>query len=427
MIGFYSFNNSIYANYRVQKNGRSVSLKYFPGIRDTGWNKATRRFKDDELNTKILNIEKAIIEIVKNKDPLTLNSKSFSELINEQLTGPRKKQTSFFDYCDQFFNDKVDSVGYNRSKSIQTTIRKLRVFKSNLTFEEITDKFSRDFVKFLRSKGYAENYVSKHISNLKRIMTQATRDKMNTCLDFHDFKKKNEEVFNVFLTEPEIEKIYNLKFELSGDNREDYARYITIPNSLMFPNLKTKEPNLTDRQISHNLAVKINALERSRKLFVIGCWTGLRCENYLNIDPDVQIDETGKFIQAIANKNGPKVLIPIHRIVSEIIADGWPVTITGQKLNEHVKTLGFMAGLNEKVMWTRTEGGSRITHINAKWEMLSSHSARRSFATNLFLRGVPSDFIRAVTGHKSDKEFNKYIKAAPEQISRMLANYDVWK
>jgi len=184
MIGFYSFNNSIYANYRVQKNGRSVSLKYFPGIRDAGWDKAKRRFKDDELNDKIISIEKAIIEIVKNNDPLTLNSKSFSELINEQLNGPRKKQTSFFDYCDQFFNDKVDSVGYNRSKSIQTTIRKLRAFKSNLTFEEITDKFSRDFVKFLRSKGYAENYVSKHISNLKRIMTQATRDKMNTCLDF---------------------------------------------------------------------------------------------------------------------------------------------------------------------------------------------------------------------------------------------------
>lgn len=427
MIGFYSFNGSIYANFRVQKDGKSVSLKYFPGIRDEGWDKSKRRFRDDALNEKIISIEKAIIDVVKNNDPLTLNSRSFSELIKNKLFEPAKKQTSFFDYCEQFFNDKMESAGYNRSKSIQTTIRKLVEFKADLSFEEITDKFYRDFVKFLRGKGYAENYVSKHIGNLKRIMTQATRDKKNTCLDFNFFKKKSEDIFNVFLTESEIEKIYNLKFEMSGDERADYKKYITTPESLMYPKKLGTEPKLTENQIKHNLKIKISALERSKKLFVIGCWTGLRCENYLNIDPNAQIDETGNFIQAVANKNGPKVLIPIHRIVKEIISEGWPKPVSGQKLNEHIKTLGFMAGINEKVMWSRTEGGIRVTHINEKWEMLSSHSARRSFATNLFLRRVPSDFIRAVTGHKSDKEFNKYIKAAPEQISRMLADYDIWK
>ena len=426
MIGFYSFNGSIYANFRRQKDGKSVSLKYFPGIRDTGWDKAKRRFKDNELNKQIISIEKAIIEVVKNNDPMDLTSKSFTELINEQLNPVRKKKTSFFDYCEQFFLESVESSGYQRTKSIQTTIRKLKEFNDKLVFEEISDRFLREFSKFLRSKGYAENYVSRHITNLKRILTQATKDKINTCLDFRDFKKKNEEVFNVFLTESEIETIYALKFELSGDVWQDYSKYISEPAAKMYPEKKQRVNKLTEAQVKNNLRNKISALERSRKLFVIGCWTGLRCENYLNIDPDVQIDETGKFIRAIANKNGPKLLIPIHRIVREIIADGWPESITGQKLNEHVKLLAFMAGLTEKVMWTRTEGGVRVTHVDEKWKMISSHTARRSFATNLFLRGVPSDFIRAVTGHKSDKEFNKYIKAAPEKISRMLANYDVW-
>jgi integrase len=116
----------------------------------------------------------------------------------------------------------------------------------------------------------------------------------------------------------------------------------------------------------------------------------------------------------------------VHRIVSEIIADGWPETISGQKLNDHVKTLGKLAGLKEKVMFARTEGGTRVTHVKEKWEMITSHTARRSFATNLFMRNVPAPVIRAVTGHKSEREFLKYIKAAPEQISRMLADYDVW-
>ena len=109
------------------------------------------------------------------------DNKRFEKVIEDTLKNKKKPvRTSFFTYCDQFFADKVGDSGYNRAKSIQTTIGKLREFQPKLAFEEVTDQFYREFVRSLRAKGYAENYVSKHVTNLRRIMTQATKDKINT-------------------------------------------------------------------------------------------------------------------------------------------------------------------------------------------------------------------------------------------------------
>ena len=423
-ISFYLKTTSVYLRFRQMKDGKRADLKYFPGITidPKNWLQAKQRVRENseediETNRKLVRLKKVVEVVIENHDYFSFDNKRFQKVIEESLKNKKKPvRTSFFTYCDQYFADKVGDSGYNRAKSIQTTIRKLREFQPKLAFEEVTDQFYREFVRSLRAKGYAENYVSKHVSNLRRIMTQATKDKINTCLDFREFKRRNEEVHNVYLTEQEVEKIYNLSLVLSGDLKEDYKRYIN----------SEEIPDWTDKQFNQALKPRVIALDRARKLFVIGCWTGLRCENYLNIDPAIQFDASGKFLQAIANKNGPKLLIPVHRIVSEIIADGWPETISGQKLNDHVKTLGRLAGLKEKVMFARTEGGTRVTHVKEKWEMITSHTARRSFATNLFMRNVPSPVIRSVTGHKSEREFLKYIKAAPEQISRKLADYDVW-
>lgn len=426
-ISYYLKTTSVYLRFRQMKDGKRADLKYFPGITvdPNDWLQKKQRIRENsdediDTNKKLVKIKKVVESIVESFDIYTLDNKKFEKIIEDSLKNKKKPvRTSFFAYCDQFFQDKKDESGYNKTKNIQTTIKKLREFNPKLSFEEVNDQFYREFIKDLRNKQYAENYVSKHITNLRRIMTQATKDKINTCLDFREFKRKNEEVYNVYLTEQEVENIYNLKLVLSGDLKEDYKKYIDC--------LDENIPDWTDKQFIQILNLRIKALDRARKLFVIGCWTGLRCENYLNIDPAIQVDPSGKFLQAIANKNGPKLLIPLHRIVREIIADGWPETISGQKLNDHVKTLGRLAGIKENVMFARTEGGTRVTHVKQKYEMITSHTARRSFATNLFMRDVPAHVIRAVTGHKSEREFLKYIKAVPEQLSRKLADYDVWK
>lgn len=421
-LKFYLDKGSVFAFFRKQKNGHKVEFKYFPEISadSKDWNDTKQRFKEisqDNIdkNKTLTKVEISIKSILEKHDFYSLTKESTMGLLETMMSGVKISETPFFAYCDQFFEEKKKISGFERNKSIQTTINILKEYSPNLVFEKVDHRFFREFIQYLNKKEYSKNYIAKQVSNIRRIINQATSDRINSNLDFKEFKSDRENVYNIYLNEKEIEAIYKVNLKRTEDLKADYQKYIgDIP------------AGMTSAQLNRSLSVKITALERARKLFVIGCWTGLRSENYLSIDPDIQISKDGKFINAVANKNGPKLMIPIHKIVQEIITDGFPQTISGQKLNEHIKTLGRLAGLNENIIFTRTTGGTRKTIVKQKWEMITTHTARRSFATNLFMKDVPPSYIRAVTGHKTEREFSKYIKAEPEQISRKLADYDVW-
>ena len=83
------------------------------------------------------------------------------------------------------------------------------------------------------------------------------------------------------------------------------------------------------------------------------------------------------------------------------------------------------AYLREKVLKSITRGGKKITTAYEKWQLVSSHTGRRSFATNLYKSGFPSISIMNITGHKTEAAFLKYIKVTPEEHARLLAEH--WK
>ena len=290
-------------------------------------------------------------------------------------------------------------------------LNKLREFDPNLTFEKINKKFYREFVKSLNKKKFSDNYIGSMIRDLKRILNHASEDGVNTNKEFEEFDVISEDVFNIYLTEDEIKKIYDLKIDRG--TIEEIQKWAE------------EDPFIS----VSNIHRQIEALDRARKLFVIGCWTGLRVENYLSIDPDIQVDLENGFLHAIANKNGPKLKIPLHRMVREIVEQhGFPDPISAQKLNKHIKILGRLAGINDSIIFSKTLGGRREEFAKKKYEMIVSHTARRSFASNLISRGIPKQYVMAVTGHSSEKSFNKYIAAVQKDIlTEKLKGYDVWR
>jgi site-specific recombinase XerD len=304
-------------------------------------------------------------------------------------------------------------------------LNKLREFDPNLTFERIDKKFYRDFVTWLQGKGFSANYTGSMIRDLKRILNKATEDEINTSSTFESFKVMAEDVFNIYLTEEEIERIYNVQItekiiiELQKENKRKQLQ----------KQMKAVGDQVDVLITKANINRQIEALHRARKLFVVGCWTGLRVENYLSIDPELQFDLDKGFIHAIANKNGPKLKIPMHKLVRQIIErDGFPPTISQQKFNKQIKIIGQIAQINENVIFSRTEGGKRVEYSQPKYELITTHTARRSFASNLLSRGIPKQFIMAVTGHTTEKSFNKYTQAIQKDImTEKLAEYDIWK
>ena len=170
-----------------------------------------------------------------------------------------------------------------------------------------------------------------------------------------------------------------------------------------------------------NIPRRIAALERARGLFLIGCYTGLRVSDFSRLR-DAHI---GTFITIKTHKTGTSVVIPIHPVVREIIDSGFDLsdTITDQKLNGHIKELCRMAGITKDVLINRNVGGRNVEVVMPKYKLVSSHTARRSFATNAYKSGVPTIAIMKITGHTKESTFLKYIKVSAQENADMLSRH----
>lgn len=97
-----------------------------------------------------------------------------------------------------------------------------------------------------------------------------------------------------------------------------------------------------------------------------------------------------------------------------------PRIFSNQKFNDYLKIIAEKAGLNDKVTITHSNGGIHTPYKYPKYQLVSTHTARRSFATNMMLEGVPIAQIMLITGHKTQDSFFKYIKIRPNQNAERL-------
>jgi len=100
-----------------------------------------------------------------------------------------------------------------------------------------------------------------------------------------------------------------------------------------------------------------------------------------------------------------------------------PRVISNQKFNEYLKDLCEKAGFTEPVTLTMTKGGLKYTHTYKKNELVTVHTARRSFATNMYKAKVPTISIMKITGHRTERAFMQYIKITPEENAELVAKH----
>jgi len=393
-------------------NKKRTVLNYYTGLSSEGFDVARQLFSDkyNDKNDTLLKIRQSAREIIKENGIRDLDNKSFNDSIKRKLD-VTNLSTPFFDFADTWLKQMIEKKGFDWSKKIGTAINKVREFDPNTTFELINKNYYNKFVEWMEGKGHAKNTIGSIIKDFRRVLNAATEAGVNKNMAFKSFKILEEDVISIYLSETEIERIYGLAIT------PELVKSVLV------------EAKVNDKVIKRkftNMRKKINALERARKIFLIGCWTGLRVGNYKKIDPDIQI--VGDFLFAIANKGGGKLKIPLHRMVRDILKDGWPAEMAEQKINDQIKDLGQLTGINENFIYYLTVGGKRKEFVSAKYELITTHTARRSFASNMLLRGIPKQYIMAVTGHKTEREFNKYTAAVQkDMLTSKLADYDVWK
>ena len=166
-------------------------------------------------------------------------------------------------------------------------------------------------------------------------------------------------------------------------------------------------------------------LEKVRDLFIIACYTGLRFSDLIQVRPE-NINDVGTQIKVRTEKTSEIVIIPLHPLVKNIITKykgHLPSVISNQKMNEYLKEIGELAELNTSVKIAITRGGKTENDISKKWELITTHTARRSFATNAFLMDVPTISIMKITGHRTEKSFMKYIRISQEENANKLLTH----
>ena len=162
-------------------------------------------------------------------------------------------------------------------------------------------------------------------------------------------------------------------------------------------------------------------LEEIRDIFIVGCFTGLRYSDLSTLNPE-HIDPTNEVINLKQRKVHKAVVIPMIDYVPTILKKynyALP-KVSSYKFNERVKELGERIKLTQKVEIVRKKGNTRVVDIYKKHELMSSHTCRRSFCTNMYLSGFPAEELMRISGHKSPAAFMRYIKVDNMQAANRL-------
>ena len=391
----------------VTDHGKPI-LKYPTGIKvsHNDWNEATYRIRKgnpnfDKHNQILTNLESKVTQIF--ADYAAINKTLTGEAIRNELDGltnrgKTKNELYLCSYVENYNSKLLNEINPTTGRLLsRQTISKfnclLKVIKEmqvlerkTFIFDDIDKSFYNRFLGLLQSKKFQPNTIgNKYVEPLKTILHEAESKgiQINSFLKDKKFIAPKAEPFNIYLNEVEIGRLQNL--------------------------------DLTD----------VPRLERVRDVFMIGCFTGQRWSDYSTLSKDnFQTDR----IKILQEKTAKQVTIHLDEEVRIIMERyNWKLPkISNQKFNEYIKEVCKLAHIDEMISRTAQYGREKVTTKQPKYELVGTHTARRSYATNMYLRDKGAMIsIMQTTGHTTQKMFLKYVCTTDEEhlsIMRDLQN-----
>ena len=352
-----------------------------------------------ELNARLDNISTQVKEIFRRYKNDNQNSVLTKDIFRQQLDIAFKRveqnSTDFLKFITNFIQNAHSRTNNKTGKKIssatikkyQTTYNHLKKYSDKkritLHFDSITLSFYDDYKAFLAEEyNHAVNSIGKDITVIKTFLNESFERGLHTNLAYksNKFISTTEVADTIFLNESELKDLYSL--DLQGNS----------------------------------------TYERVRDLFIIACYTGLRYSDYSILS---KAHIANDLIKIKTYKTGETVMIPLHPMVKKIAEKYnyvFPKTITNQKTNKYLKEIGKMVpSLKTQQNKSITKGGIFQTSFHAKYELITTHTGRRSFATNLYLSGFPTLNIMKLTGHRTESSFMAYIKITNDSNAKALA------
>jgi integrase len=313
----------------------------------------------------------------------------------------RAERIDLFQFIERFIERRRKSMiaegkrvsGNTTLTGYQQSLNLLKEFSKStrtpLDFDLINLEMYEAYVEYMQDeKRYRPSNIGKHIKYLKTFMNDAlelgfTKNRSHQSKYFRIIRSES---FAIALNEEEVQAIHELDL---SDNK---------------------------------------GLDEQRDVFIVQCSTGLRFSDVSNLTREnIRTDSGKSYIQIKTQKTGEVVSIPIDARLSEILvkykdtSNGFPRAFQNQVMNRYLKVLGQKVDLlHQYETINSTIGGKNVTEMKKRYELLTSHTGRRTFATKYYHLGVPPQVLMLITGHKSEAAFFKYIKTTSTDFAKVF-------
>lgn len=380
----------------INAKKKYLPLKYYisESINPIYWNTKVGRAKQDkrfkqfpEFNARLQYIEDEALSILRKmqNDNSIINNETLKKELDNIFKSESDKtivETQILDFAERFKD--IANITESTKKSYARVITDLKEYEQHegikLTFDKIDIDFHDSFIKHLQTKDYAPNTIGTRIKVIKTFMRASHERGLHNNTDYQKkaFSKPREETSAVYLNDEELTKLY--KLDLSNNKKFDNVR----------------------------------------DWFLIGAYTGLRFSDLSKLTKDnIKTD----MIHIKTQKTGTLIAVPLHTYVKNILDKhdyNLPAIISNQKFNEYIKEIAQKAEITAPVIVDEIRGGVKFRKSESKYKLISAHTARRSFATNAFIAGVPAIQVMKMTGHKTEGAFMKYIKISEQENAKKL-------
>jgi len=378
-------------------NSRSDTFKKTTGIKlhPKDWNTEKQVIKKTNPHSKELNL--LIQQIKSDYTTHSINANLQGNKLTKTYLNSNSKYSkqkgntgTYFDVWDTFVSSKKNLITeatvkrYNVVKNHLLEFEKCSNYK--LAFNTVNLAFYQLFTDYLINvKGFHNQHLSRVLKFVKSFQNYTFENGFHNNIDFKKFK----------LFKDNADEIISLEIE-----------EIKAIEELQNPN---------------------NYIINARDLFLFLCYTGLRFSDLKQINGN-KIKEG--FISVLTQKTKQNVLIPVHPRLAALVKK-YTVKdviklhlISNVKLNAYLKEIGQLIGLNVEIKKVRFTGTSKTEITKKKWELLTTHTGKRTFITIAILSGIPIEVIKKITGNKDDATFIKYQRFSNEQLKKEMQSWN---
>ena len=333
------------------------------------------------------------------------------------ITAQKQHYVTLNQYIDRFITsissgarqtEKGTNYAASTVKSVRAAMTQFGNFQiekgRNIDFQDVDMNFYHEYTAYLKEKNYSINSIGKCIKELKTILRAAESEGYEVNPKYKDkkFKGTRIEVDSIYLTRDDLSKI-----------------------------------------MSADISKLSQGYDLARDIFMVGVWTAQRVSDYNNLSREnIKQHRIPKIIdnklvykefqtvEIRQKKTGSKVSVPVSSELKSILEryDYQLPHLEDQVLNRYMKDICKLAGLDDIVEVQTTKGGKAVKEFKQKWELVHSHTARRTGATLMYLSGMDIYDIMKITGHSSPAMLKKYIKADQlEVVDKIMNKYDYFK